>query len=74
MHDSDHAQRFRHSSDEDMRPAPSARSLSYALITPARNEAESIERTLQSVVMQTKLPIRWIVVSDGSTDETDEIV
>jgi glycosyltransferase involved in cell wall biosynthesis len=50
------------------------RTLEYALVTAARNEAEYIEFTLQSVVGQTKLPVRWIVVSDGSTDETEEIV
>jgi hypothetical protein len=43
-------------------------------MTPARNEAELIERTLQSVVTQTVLPLRWLVISDGSTDGTDEIV
>src|SRR5438552_2102110 len=48
--------------------------LSYVLITPARNEAALIEKTLQSVVAQTILPKRWIIVSDGSTDDTDEIV
>jgi glycosyltransferase involved in cell wall biosynthesis len=48
--------------------------LEYVLITPARNEAELIEKTLQSVVAQTHLPKRWIIVSDGSTDGTDELV
>ena len=46
----------------------------YVLITPARNEARFIELTLKSVVLQTVLPLKWIVVSDGSTDGTDEIV
>jgi poly-beta-1,6-N-acetyl-D-glucosamine synthase len=46
----------------------------YVLITPARNEARFIELTLQSVVAQTARPLRWIVVSDGSTDGTDDIV
>ena len=48
--------------------------LEYVLITPARNEAAFIEKTLQSVVAQTVLPKRWVIVSDGSTDGTDEIV
>jgi glycosyltransferase involved in cell wall biosynthesis len=48
--------------------------LSYVLITPARNEAQFIELTLQSVVSQTVLPLRWVIVSDGSTDGTDDIV
>lgn len=47
---------------------------SYVLITPARNEAEFIELTLRSVVAQTVRPLRWVIVSDGSTDGTDEIV
>ena len=46
----------------------------YVLITPARNEAQFIELTLKSVVSQTALPLRWVIVSDGSTDGTDEIV
>lgn len=48
--------------------------LKYVLITPARNEAAYIELTIQSVIAQTVLPTRWIIVSDGSTDETDAIV
>lgn len=49
-------------------------SLPYVLITPARNEAQFIEGTIQSVVRQTVRPLRWVIVSDGSTDRTDEIV
>jgi cellulose synthase/poly-beta-1,6-N-acetylglucosamine synthase-like glycosyltransferase len=47
---------------------------SYALITPARNEAEFIELTIKSVVAQTFRPVKWVIVSDGSTDGTDDIV
>ncbi len=46
----------------------------YVIITPARNEAQFIELTLKSVVAQTLRPMRWVVVSDGSTDGTDEVV
>jgi biofilm PGA synthesis N-glycosyltransferase PgaC len=46
----------------------------YVLVTPARNEAKFIELTLKSVVAQTVHPLRWVIVSDGSTDGTDEIV
>jgi poly-beta-1,6-N-acetyl-D-glucosamine synthase len=46
----------------------------YVLISPARNEEAFIELTLKSMVAQTVRPLRWIVVSDGSTDRTDEIV
>lgn len=48
--------------------------LRMVLITPARNEAALIEQTIQSVVAQRVRPVRWVVVSDGSTDGTDEIV
>ncbi|MEE9304027.1 MAG: glycosyltransferase family 2 protein [Thiotrichaceae bacterium] len=48
--------------------------LEYVLITPAHNEADLIDKTIQSVIAQTILPKRWVIVSDGSTDGTDEIV
>jgi len=46
----------------------------YVLITPARNEAAVIELAIKSVISQTVLPLKWVIVSDGSTDGTDEIV
>jgi glycosyltransferase involved in cell wall biosynthesis len=46
----------------------------YVLITPAHNEEAFIERILASMVEQTQLPERWIIVDDGSTDKTAEIV
>jgi biofilm PGA synthesis N-glycosyltransferase PgaC len=46
----------------------------YVLVTPARNEARLIEGTIQAVVAQTVRPLCWKIVSDGSTDGTDEIV
>ncbi len=48
--------------------------LDYVLITPARNEADHIEKTILSVIAQTHRPLRWVIVSDGSTDATDSIV
>lgn len=48
--------------------------MNYVLITPARNEASLIEATIRSVVAQVHRPLRWVIVSDGSTDGTDEIV
>ena len=48
--------------------------LTYVLVTPARNEAAFIEQTLKSVVRQTAPPLKWVIVSDGSTDGTDAIV
>jgi len=47
--------------------------LKYVLISPARNEEDFIELTIKSVIKQTVLPLRWVIVSDGSTDRTDEI-
>src|SRR5881275_2731167 len=46
----------------------------YCLISPARNEAEYISDTLDSVLAQTVLPKRWIIIDDGSTDETPQIL
>jgi len=46
----------------------------YVLVTPARNEAAFIEQTIQSVIAQTIRPLKWVIVSDGSTDGTDEVV
>jgi poly-beta-1,6-N-acetyl-D-glucosamine synthase len=46
----------------------------YVLITPVRNEDATIGITIQSVVGQSVPPKEWIIVSDGSTDRTDEIV
>lgn len=46
----------------------------YVLITPAKNEELCIENTIKSVISQTLLPSQWVIVSDGSTDRTDEII
>jgi len=48
--------------------------LPYVLITPARNEESFIEKTLESMIHQTHLPLKWVIVDDGSTDRTPEIV
>jgi hypothetical protein len=47
---------------------------SYVLMTAAHNEEAFIEKTITSILSQTVLPSRWIIVSDGSTDKTNEIV
>jgi poly-beta-1,6-N-acetyl-D-glucosamine synthase len=49
-------------------------SADYVLVTAAKNEARLIRRTLESVVRQEIRPKEWVVVSDGSTDETEAIV
>jgi len=51
-----------------------AKQLRYVLITPSRNEARFIEKTLESVVRQTVAPLKWVIVNDGSADTTAEIV
>ena len=47
---------------------------SYVLITPARNEEKFIEKTIHSVISQTLLPMKWVIVNDGSMDATATIV
>lgn len=51
----------------------SKRSPSYVLITPARNEEAHLKDTIRSVLNQTMRPLRWVIVSDGSTDRTEGI-
>jgi biofilm PGA synthesis N-glycosyltransferase PgaC len=46
----------------------------YVLITPACNEEKFIETTIQTVVKQTILPVKWVIVNDGSKDATASIV
>jgi len=46
----------------------------YVLITPCRDEAKYARRTLDSVIAQSVPPTLWIIVDDGSRDETPEIL
>ncbi len=46
----------------------------YVLITPARNEEAFIGKTIESVIKQTILPERRVIVNDGSTDASSENV
>ncbi len=46
----------------------------YLLITPARNEAEFAQRTLDSVANQSIPPAKWVIVDDGSTDATPQLL
>ena len=50
------------------------KAMSYVLITAARNEEAYIEGTINSVTAQTILPRKWVIISDGSEDGTDDIV
>jgi glycosyltransferase involved in cell wall biosynthesis len=53
---------------------PANHSRTYVLATAAYNEEANIGKTIESVLAQVELPERWVIVSDGSTDGTDEIV
>ncbi len=44
------------------------------LITPARDEAAHLERTIRAVAAQTRPPDLWLIVDDGSTDATPELL
>ena len=46
----------------------------YVLISPARNEEAFIDKTIESMIHQTVLPTKWVIVDDGSTDKTPDIV
>lgn len=48
--------------------------MSYLVVSPVRDEAPYIEQTIDSVIRQTVLPSRWIIVDDGSTDGTSDIL
>ncbi len=50
------------------------KNLTYVLITAAKNEARYIELTIRSVISQTILPLKWVIVNDGSTDKTEQII
>src|SRR3954453_19572077 len=51
-----------------------SRSRRYLLVSPCRDEAQYLRRTLDSVAVQSVPPTLWVVVDDGSTDETPAIL
>lgn len=55
-------------------PDPVPTQPGYVLVTPVRDEVALIGRTIDSVLAQTVLPREWVIVSDGSTDGTDDII
>ncbi len=55
-------------------PSDSTTPLRYALITAAWNEEAHLPALIASVRAQTLRPVRWVIVSDGSRDRTDDIV
>lgn len=48
--------------------------MNFYIVIPAHNEADHISLTLESIVSQTVLPKKVIVVNDNSTDNTSEII
>jgi poly-beta-1,6-N-acetyl-D-glucosamine synthase len=46
----------------------------YVIVSPVRDEAEFARRTLDCVTGQTVPPALWVIVDDGSTDGTSEIL
>ncbi len=46
----------------------------YVLISPCRNEADVMRQTLDTVIAQTIRPAKWVIVDDGSTDATPQIL
>jgi poly-beta-1,6-N-acetyl-D-glucosamine synthase len=46
----------------------------YVIITPVKNEEAYLELTIKSVINQTVKPTQWVIVDDGSTDRTPEII
>lgn len=47
---------------------------SYVLISPCRDEAAYMRQTLDTVIGQSIRPAKWVIVDDGSTDETPRIL
>lgn len=46
----------------------------YCLITPCRDEEQFANITLETIAAQTEPPALWVIVDDGSTDRTPQIL
>ncbi len=57
-----------------LRPVPRPTARRYCLITPCRNEARYIQTTLETTTAQTVPPALWVIVDDGSTDATPQVL
>lgn len=53
---------------------PASTSHAYLVVTPCRDEAETIEKTIESMAAQTIVPACWVIVDDGSSDSTPAIL
>lgn len=62
------------SPESNRKDSPQPRSGVYVLISPCRDEAKFARDTLESVIGQTIRPAKWVIVDDGSTDGTPEIL
>lgn len=48
--------------------------MKYIVISPVKNEGKFINLTIDSMNLQTIKPVLWVIVNDGSKDNTKEIV
>lgn len=48
--------------------------MKYIIVTPVKDEEAFIEITIQSILSQTLMPYKWIIVDDGSLDNTREVI
>jgi len=46
--------------------------MKIVIITPVRNEEKYISTTIKCMLEQTLRPVEWIIVNDGSTDNTEK--
>jgi biofilm PGA synthesis N-glycosyltransferase PgaC len=46
----------------------------YVIVSPMKNEEKYVAKTLEAMVAQTVKPLEWVIVNDGSTDRSEEIV
>jgi biofilm PGA synthesis N-glycosyltransferase PgaC len=49
------------------------KTIQYVVVTPVRNEEQYLPLTIKSMVAQTITPRQWIIVNDGSTDQTGRV-
>ena len=51
-----------------------SKKVKYIIITPVRDEVNYIEKTIASILAQSILPLQWVIVDDGSSDGTSELL
>jgi biofilm PGA synthesis N-glycosyltransferase PgaC len=60
--------------EQPLKPSPPGRGERIVVISPCRDEARTLERTIACMAAQTHPPARWIVVDDGSSDATPQML